>query len=510
MTKKKCLIGAMFISLLLSGLCLTVNAKNDKKSSLRKDWPIIIRNGDQLYEGDKPFRFMSFAAPNIQQNESQIRLDRTNRFPDEYEIRDILDAIQRVGGRATRTFSLSVYSTLDDNMPVYITGHRQYNEEAFQCLDRILAYAHEYDVRIIIPFIASQTFPGIRGVDEFSALAGKPKGAFWTDEEQKADFKHFLNFILNRVNTVSGIPYKEDPAILAWQLGNEFGSYYWDRGLDPKVWEPIILDWSLEMAAYIKSVDPNHLLMEAGGCNKEALIQDKNIDVISEHLYEYWNKMAGKPWQLSPVALEAWEQCKGRKPLMVDEFGLGSNDNLKELMLTIREKTGIVGGLMWSMRGHRRDGGWYYHNEGGTTVNSFHVPGFAAGYAYDETRLLNLMRTEAYLIRGEEPAAVKKPSLAPVLFRQGEGFTWRGATGAAFYTIERADNANGPWKVLSTGLHDSVIHDVKGYEPTPEASVPTVLFYDEEKSAGKKYFYRIKGENVAGASDYSQLLEILW
>ena len=181
--------------LLVLGMIFSLNVlANDKCSSDSndKDWPIIVRKGDKLYEGDKVFRFLSFAVPNIQQNESQIRTDRTNRFPDEYEVRDILDALQRLGGRATRTFSLSILSPEDDNMPVYVQGKRDYNEEAFQCLDRILAYAPEYDVRIIIPFIASQRFGVIRGVDEFAALSGKAEvGAFWTDAELKAYVKHF-------------------------------------------------------------------------------------------------------------------------------------------------------------------------------------------------------------------------------------------------------------------------------------------------------------------------------
>ncbi|GAF04117.1 hypothetical protein JCM21142_72812 [Saccharicrinis fermentans DSM 9555 = JCM 21142] len=40
-----------------------------------KGWPIITRKGDQLYEGDRIFRFLGFAAPNIQQNESQLSFD---------------------------------------------------------------------------------------------------------------------------------------------------------------------------------------------------------------------------------------------------------------------------------------------------------------------------------------------------------------------------------------------------------------------------------------------------
>jgi mannan endo-1,4-beta-mannosidase len=470
-------------------------------------WPIIVRKGDQLFEGEKLFRFLGMAAPNIQANENQVRLDRTNRFPDEFEIRDILDGIRREGGRATRTFSLSVYHPDDKGMPVYITGHRQYNEEAFKCLDRMIALGHEYDVRFIIPFIASQSFASVRGVDEFSALAGKPKGSFWTDAEQKADFRHFLNFILNRKNTVNGIIYKDDPAILAWQLGNEFGSYPGDRGLNYDEWTPRILAWSLEMAAYIKTEDPNHLVMEAGGADREKLIADPNIDVISDHLYEYWNKMGGKPFVLAPIALESYKQCKGKKPLIVDEFGLGSTENLRELMQTIRE-TGIVGGLMWSIRSHRRDGGWYYHNEGGTPVNSFHVPGFSVGYTYDETRLLELLRKEAYEIRGIQAPPIEKPSPEPVLYIDKDGFTWRGSTGAAFYIIERSESAQGPWNVIATGLEDAVLTDVAKFEASEESSEPLTLYTDESAEKGKTYYYRIKGANAGGESGFSEVLKV--
>jgi mannan endo-1,4-beta-mannosidase len=481
--------------------------KGNQKSINDNQWPIVTRKGDQLYEGEKLFRFLGLAAPNIQANENQVRADRLNRFPDDYEIRDILDGIRRVGGRATRTFSLSVYHPDDNNMPVYFSGHRQYNEEAFRCLDRIIALGHEYDVRIIIPFIASQSFRSVRGVDEFSALAGKPKGSFWTDPEQKADFRHFLDFILNRKNTVNGILYKDDPAILAWQLGNEFGSYPGDRGLKYEEWSPKILAWSLEMAAYIKKVDPNHLIMEAGGADREKLIADPNIDVISDHLYEYWNKMGGKPYILSPLALDSYNQCRGRKPLMVDEFGLGSFENISDLMKTIRE-SGIAGGLMWSIRSHRRDGGWYYHNEGGTPVNSFHVPGFSAGFVYDEVRLLDLLRKEAYLIRGIPATEIQKPSPVPVLFLKNDGFTWRGSTGASFYTIERSESISGPWKILATGLEDSVLAEVAEFEASPEGSEPLTLYSDVSAEKAKTYYYRIKGENVAGASGYSEVVEV--
>ena len=188
---------------------------------------------------------------------------------------------------------------------------------------------------------------------------------------------------------------------------------------------------------------------------------------------------------------------------------INQGENIQALIKTIIDETNIAGGLIWSIRGHRRDGGWYYHNEGGTPINSFHYPGFAAGFVYQESRFIELMKKEAARLNNSK-IAEKKPSCAPILFRQNDGFTWRGATGAAFYVIERSENPSGPWTVLATGLHDSVIQDVAKYEHTPEASEPTILYYDETKIKGKKYYYRIKGVNIAGESDYSPVLEITW
>lgn len=481
----------------------------DKRYIAPKNWPIIHRSGDQLIEGSKPFRFFGIAAPNIQQNESQIREDRSNRFPDEFEIRDVLDGLRRVGGRATRSFSLSVYSPDDKGMPVYITARRTYNEDAFRCLDLVLALCPQYDIRVIIPFIASQTFGGIRGVDEFSSLSGKPKGSFWTDPDVKEDFRHFLRFLLLRRNTVSGILYKDDPAILAWQLGNEFGSYAGDRKLDYAVWTPRIEAWCTEMSAFIKELDPNHLLMEAGGVDKQFVLANPHIDLVSEHLYEYWNRMGGQPWELAPIAKSARALTKGKKPLLIDEFGLGSTENLRALMKTIREE-GIAGGLLWGIRSHRRDGGWYYHNEGGTPVNSYHVPGFSSGFVYEETRMLDLLREEAYAIRGMAVPPVDKPAVAPLLMRRGDGFTWRGSSGAAGYTLERANRRDGPFRVLAVGLEDAVIANVTAFEYSPEAAWPLVLYYDETAKPGRTYFYRIKGVNTAGESPYSPVLEVAY
>lgn len=468
-------------------------------------WPFITRRGDALYEGGRVFRFLGLDAPNLQQHESQFLPDFSNRYPDEFETRDALETLRRLGARATRTFSLSVHSPADGAVPVYITARGTYNEDAFRCLDRVIALCHGYDVRIIIPIIASQSFGTIRGVDEFAALSGKTQtGAFWTDASVKADFRGLLSFLVGRRNTVNGLLYRDDPAILAWQLGNEFGSYAPDRKLNPAEWTPVITAWSLEMAAYLHSIDPNHLVMEAGGDRNE-LVASPAIDVMSTHVYEYWNRLFGGPTNLTQAMRADWALCRGRKPMLVDEFGLATVSNIRELMGAIRSD-GVSGGLLWSLRVHRRDGGFFYHNEGGTPINSFHYPGFGAGHDYDETQLLDLLRTEAFAIRGLPAPAPTPPTPAPVLLRTRDGgFTWRGSTGASHYSIDRADASGGPWATVADGLQDSVVGDVKDFEAHSDGS-PIALWHDESAVHGRTYYYRVRGYNPAGATEFSPAL----
>jgi mannan endo-1,4-beta-mannosidase len=487
-------------------LCVFVTASviSSVAAPAPKDWPCITRRGDQLFEGERPFRFLGLAASNLTQNEGQVRPDFSNRFPDEYEIRDVLGSIHQLGGRATRCFGLSIFAAADGGIPVFISGRRTYNEEAFRCLDRVLALCHEYDVRVIVPLIIAQQFTGVRGVDEFAALSGKPGAAFWTDPEVRDDFKHLLQFLINRRNTISGLRYGDDPAILAWQLGNEFPSWWGDRHLDEATWKPRVTAWSCEMAAYLKELDPHHLVMEGGG-DRATFLADPNIDVISTHLYEYWNRLSGLPTDLAALARTEAAECHGRKALAIDEFGLGGTENLRHLMRAIRTE-GVAGGLLWGIRGHRRDGGFYYHNEGGTAVNSYHWPGFTAGFAYDERQVLDLLRTEAFALRGESAPPLAPPSPAPILLRAGAGLTWRGSTGAGTYTLERAERPEGPWQILAVGLEDSVIADVRAYEEK-HAATPDVLYTDETAPAGRRSYYRIRGINAAGESPESAVLE---
>ncbi len=464
----------------------------------------VTRQGGRLFEGTNEFRFLGLTASALDQNKSQLRPDFSNRFPDEFEITDTLESLRQLGARATRCFPLSIYSPKNNGAPVYIQGLGHYNDDAFHSLDKVLQVCNEKGIRLILPVIASQSFWGTRGVDEFAAFRSQPGTNFWTDAQLKQDFKNLLRDLVNRTNTFTGVQYKNDPAILAWQAGNELLNYVWDRHLDEATWKPRITAWTIEMADYVKQVDTNHLFMEGGG-DQTAYLAAPAIDILSEHLYEYWAKKAGQPSDLALLAREAKARAGGQKAVIIDEFGMGEVQGLEGLMETIVQSD-ISGGLLWGLRPHRRDGGFYYHNENGTRWNSYHWPGFSAGESYDETRLLTSLRREAYALRGLTLPSLPAPAGVPVLFpvRLPGELCWRGCTGAAGYDIARASSPDGPWEVIAEHVEDVVVTDVIEYENSRGSELPT-LFTDRTTTPGQTCYYRVRGRNLSGVTAWSNV-----
>ncbi|KAL0396447.1 UNVERIFIED_CONTAM: Mannan endo-1,4-beta-mannosidase 4 [Sesamum calycinum] len=76
---------------------------------------------------------------------------------------------------------------------------------------------------------------------------------FFTNSIVKGYYKNHIKAVLNRVNTITGVAYKDDPTIFAWELMNE------PRCQSDLSGKPI-QEWVAEMSAYLKSMDKNHLL----------------------------------------------------------------------------------------------------------------------------------------------------------------------------------------------------------------------------------------------------------
>ncbi len=424
---------------------------------------------DKLIDGEKEFRFVSYNVPNLHYNEDYLDFKETNpwRLPDEFEIRDALQSIKQTGGKVARIYTLSVRKNSESEKVIrHVLAPGKFNEEAFIAIDRVLKIANEQGIRIILPILDNWKWWG--GPKEYADFRNKEKNLFWTDSLLISDFKKTVEFYVNRINTLTGIPYKEDKAILGWETGNELQCPY---------------SWCAEIAKFIKSLDKNHLVIQNSAVRviPKEQIEDPNIDVVSTH---YYSK--------SDVAIKNIKECieitKGKKPYYVGEYGFQPTKDVQAVIDTII-KNSASGIMMWSLRFRNRDGGFYYHSSdnGGT---AYRWPGFESGNYFDEKNLMNLVRVKAHEINQINIPKIpipETPSLLPITtpFK----ISWQGSTGASFYKIQRK-NLESDW----TEIADNITDAVWPYKPQ---------YSDTTVKIGQAYSYRIKAVSESGESDWS-------
>lgn len=437
----------------------------------------ITRSGDKLMDGPAELRFISFNIPNLHYIEDELPFAETNpwRLPDEFEIRDALEAVRRQGGTVVRTYVLSVRKADDPpGVPRHVVNPGEFDEACFRALDRVLQVANEKGVRVILPFVDNASWFG--GIKEYAAFRGKPSADFWTDPEIIADFKKTVAYVIGRRNTLTGTAYRDDKTILAWETGNELKC--------PPA-------WTHEIATTLRSLDPNHLVADGfyASVLSDELVAEPATDLVSTHHYER------KPEEMLGRIRESRAKARGKKPYFVGEFGFAPTPVMRDVTDLVIDE-GVCGALVWSLRFRNRDGGFYWHSEpfGGNRYKAYHWPGFASGAAYDEAALLALLREKAYAIRGLKPPAVETPA-PPVLLPVSDpaAVSWRGSAGAAGYDVERAPAPGGPWTSIGKNVSDA---DLPYRAP----------FSDPTAEPGTAYCYRVRAVNEAGASEPSNVV----
>ena len=460
-------------TLLAALFCATVIQTAGAASTFRE---FVTVKGDHLLEGAKPFRFISFNIPNLHLVEDNMVFDKDTvwRWPDKFETLDALQSVRQQGGTVVRTYVLSVLRTNDaPGVPRHILGRGKFNEEAFQALDLVMQTANETGVRVIIPFVDNWSWWG--GIAEYAGFRGKQKEAFWTDPEVIGDFKETIRFLINRTNTLTGVSYRDDKAILAWETGNELQS--------PAA-------WTREIATFIKSQDRHHLVIDGFHTTvlREESLSIPDIDVVTTHHYP------GEKKTYAELVHANQARAKGKKPYFVGEFGFVETSQIEALLDTVIRED-VAGALLWSLRPRSRDGGFYWHSEpaGGDKYKAYHWPGFTTGIAYDETQVMELMRRKAFEIRGLPLPSIPAPYAPKLLPIQDAGaISWQGVAGAASYVVERAASARGPWTTAADAVDETAVQ----YRP---------LFADVKAGKGS-WYYRVSAKNASGKSKPSNIV----
>ncbi len=465
----------VFVALLS---CVMSAAASAKPKATRQGFENFVRrDGDVLRDGRREFRFLSFNIPNLHYVEDDMRFEQGMpfRLPDDLEINDALGTIEQMGGQVVRMYALSVKKPGDPaELPRHILGPGQFNEQAFVALDQVIAAAHRHHVRVIVPFIDQWSWFG--GTTELSGFRGKKPEEFWTDPQVIEDYKGIVAFVINRTNTVTGVRYRDDKAILAWETGNELHCP---------------AEWTRQMTAHIKSLDSQHLVVDGTHCEVllPSSLEDPSVDFVQTHHYEK------DPRQMIAHIVESAKMAKGKKPYHLGEFGFLSTAALSAVMDTVRDQK-LAGALLWSLRYRTRDGGFYWHHEpaGGDYFKAYHWPGFEIGEPYDERGLMRLVRERAFAIQGRQAPLLDSPAPPRLLdVTAGGQMTWQGSVGAACYDVQRAEAAKGPWVIVGTGVSEAQAQ----YRP---------LFVDESARPGRTYYCRVIARNSSGSSKPSNVV----
>ncbi|KAG2434648.1 hypothetical protein HXX76_007542 [Chlamydomonas incerta] len=297
----------------------------------------------------RPFYFIGFNAhwlPNLANFEHEWGRTQAAHF---------MASAQRLGMRVGRWWAFNRGLPLNPG---------EYDEDQFLGLDYTLYLAAKFGLRVILAL--TNLWPQYKGPEHYLYMAtgsaeGKTVLDYYRDRSTRELVKRHFDVMVNRVNAYSGRRYGDDPAILGWDVMNEPRC----PGCSPAE-VGIKLDWLREMAAYLRTIDSNHLITQgsegyfmpdpetnahllnpgAGAqCEGEdwvATVSMKNHDFACVHVYE--RQVEALPFNYDPRRNDpTWKTCdfvcyinwltrymeahvevarRISKPLLLEEYGL--------------------------------------------------------------------------------------------------------------------------------------------------------------------------------------------
>lgn len=313
-------------------------------------------------------------------------------FRSEKMVAAVFDLCRDAGFNVLRTWAF--YDTPQPEPWVWFQcGPGRFNDGAngLELLDRCVAMAGERGVKLILPLV--NHWDDFGGMNMYAKWLGLSKREdFYTDTRAKDAYRAWVEHVLLRVNTRSGRQYRDEPAVMAWELANE-------PRCDGDRSGATLIGWAEEMSRFVRSLDGNHLIglgdegffrrARAGrnhayngahGVDCEAIMGIPTIDFGTCHLYpNYEPKVA--PGEFGSRWIREHIEAGGRagKPMLIEEYGViekraEERDRVFDQWWTAMETSRGCGGMLWMIASDDDQGGRYPDYDQYTVYSAAEIP----------------------------------------------------------------------------------------------------------------------------------------
>lgn len=270
-----------------------------QSNQAEKDIEFVTTRDGRFYRGDTEYKFIGanfwYGAVLASEGQGGDR-ERLQKELDLMQEVGITNVRVLVGGEGPDTVASHVLPVLQPEPGVY-------NDTILQGLDYLIAELEKRKMTAVLFLNNSWEWSGGYGAYlEWAGCGPVPDWSDWTiaqnyhcqfvkNDSAKAMAERHVRYIVSRTNTVTGKPYSESPAIMAWELANEPRAFARDS-----VTKACFAEWVETQAKLIKSLDSNHLVTTGSegleGCEEDSALFRKihafpEIDYICIHIWPY-------------------------------------------------------------------------------------------------------------------------------------------------------------------------------------------------------------------------------
>ena len=297
----------------------------------------VRQRGGRFFVGNRPFRFVGANVSVMFRDEDRERMPETMRQAAQAGIKVVRVWAFGEGG-PNDVKPMADFADWPRNHP-FRWAPGQWNEEAFVQLDQVIAEAAKN--KLYVQLCLTNWWRDTGGVTQYLRWAGINDAAddrypfginnekailFYSNPETRRLYREHLDKLATRRNTVTGLLYRDDPTIFGWELMNE-AQVITGRWAERRA-------WFAEMSAYLKSLDPNHLIAPGAwgyrtSPERREWLADHALATIDYCDVHNYPRDDHDSFVDSPAALKEFIENRAAaafslgKPLVFGEFGMG-------------------------------------------------------------------------------------------------------------------------------------------------------------------------------------------